>query len=84
MDFTIVYRNRPPNYYINRYQYRFKEFGDNWQQLDLSRPIMFSQLVPGSYVLEIREFDGVNTQTVCWSMKIIVTPPWWGNRLVLF
>jgi len=45
---------------------------------------MFSQLVPGSYVLEIREFDGVNTQTVCWSMKIIVTPPWWETGWFYF
>jgi len=81
---SLSFTETGTDYYINRYQYRFKEFGDNWQQLDLSRPIMFSQLVPGSYVLEIREFDGVNTQTVCWSMKIIVTPPWWETGWFYF
>lgn len=81
---SLAFTETGTDYYINRYQYRFKEFGDNWQQLDLSRPIMFSQLAPGSYILEIREFDGVNTQTVCWSMKIVVTPPWWKTGWFYF
>jgi signal transduction histidine kinase/ligand-binding sensor domain-containing protein/AraC-like DNA-binding protein len=74
---TFTFTETGTNFYENRYQYRIQGFSDSWQYLDLSYPISFSQLVPGSYTLEIRPYDGITAHPVCWKMGIIVTPPWW-------
>jgi hypothetical protein len=52
---------------------------DEWQSLDLSYPVSFSQLSPGNYVFEIRKYDGFADQPVCWSMSMTVAPPWWNT-----
>lgn len=65
--------------YRNKYQYRIAGFSDTWQYLNLSYPITFSQLDPGEYRLEIRKYDGSIETPVCWSMDILITPPWWNT-----
>ena len=60
----------------SRYQYRLKGFSDKWQNLDISMPITFSQLNPGRYNLEIREYDASEEQEVLWSLDILALPLW--------
>ncbi|MBP1614846.1 MAG: hypothetical protein H6Q13_2294 [Bacteroidetes bacterium] len=76
---SLSFTETGTDFYNNKYQYRIRGFSDNWQYLNLSYPISFSQLVPGSYVLEIRKYDGFADKPVCWSMDITVTPPWWNT-----
>ena len=66
------------NYY-NSYQYRIKGFSEEWQYLDISKPITFSQLPPGDYSLSIRLNDVSKTENAepVWSLQIAITPPWW-------
>jgi Signal transduction histidine kinase len=72
--------------YHNSYQYRIEGFTEDWQYLDLSKPITFSQLPPGNYTLLIRPtamaFDSRNE--TFWSLDIAVTPPWWKTNLFYF
>lgn len=63
-------------HFLNRYLYRMKGFADTWQYLDMSMPLTFSQLNPGTYTLEIKKY-GEEDDAICWSMTIAVTPPWW-------
>ena len=74
---SFTFTETGTDFYNNKYQYRILGFSDNWQYLDLAYPISFSQLVHGNYTLEIRKYDGFRNNPVCWSMNIMVTPPWW-------
>ncbi|WP_321332247.1 two-component regulator propeller domain-containing protein [uncultured Bacteroides sp.] len=76
---TLSFTETGTDFYNNKYQYRIRGFSENWQYLNLSYPISFSQLTPGTYVLEIREYDGFTDKPVCWSMDITVIPPWWNT-----
>lgn len=62
------------------YQFRIKGFSDNWQFINLANPVVFSQLLPGSYTLEIRSFDYGIGELPGWSLNLTVTPPWWKTR----
>ncbi|SHE99499.1 Signal transduction histidine kinase [Dysgonomonas macrotermitis] len=66
------------NYY-NSYQYQIKGFSDDWQYLDITKPITFSQLPPGNYTLQIRlNNTSLNDKNEpLWSLHIAITPPWW-------
>lgn len=70
--------------YCNRYLYRMKGFTDTWQYLDISVPLTFSQLNPGTYTLELMKYSEESGDKPCWSMTIIVTPPWWQTPLFYF
>lgn len=70
--------------YLNKYLYRMKGFTDSWQYLDMSVPLTFSQLNPGTYTLEIMKYSEESGNKLCWSMTIIVTPPWWQTSLFYF
>lgn len=70
--------------YCNRYLYRIKGFTDSWQYLDIFVPLTFSQLNPGTYTLEIIKYNEESGDRPCWSMAIIVTPPWWKTPLFYF
>lgn len=65
--------------FCNKYLYRLKGFTDNWQYLDTSTPLTFSQLNPGNYILEITKYP--KDKSLCWSMPITVTPPWWKTTI---
>jgi signal transduction histidine kinase/ligand-binding sensor domain-containing protein/DNA-binding response OmpR family regulator len=67
------------DFYNNRYQYHIKGFGDSWQYLDISNPITFSRLDPGQYTLEIRRYDYGPEPEICWSMSLVIIPPWWKS-----
>ncbi|GEM_PF-500408 len=60
----------------NKYQYRLKGFSDSWQYLDLSGPVTFSQLNPGRYTLEIRQYDTGEGADIFWSLEATVLPLW--------
>lgn len=72
--------------YHNSYQYRIKGFTEDWQYLDLAKPITFSQLPPGNYTLLIRPtttpFD--TQDETFWNLDIIITPPWWKTNIFYF
>ncbi len=59
-------------------------FTDSWQYLDMSVPLTFSQLNPGTYTLEIMKYNEESGTKPCWSMSIIVAPPWWKTPLFYF
>lgn len=65
--------------YHNSYQYQIKGFSDDWQYLDITKPITFSQLPPGDYTLQIRLNNTSLTKKYdpLWSLHITITPPWW-------
>lgn len=69
--------------YQNSYQYLIKGFTEEWQYLDMYKPITFSQLPPGDYTLLIRPNTGsLDTQNeTCWSLNITITPPWWKTNV---
>ncbi len=70
--------------YSNKYLYRMKGFTDSWQYLDMSVPLTFSQLNPGTYTLEIMKYNEKPGNDPCWSMTLVVTPPWWKTTLFYF
>lgn len=70
--------------YCNKYLYRMIGFTDSWQYLDMSVPLTFSQLNPGTYTLEIMKYNEESGTKPCWSMSIIVAPPWWKTPLFYF
>lgn len=62
----------------NRYRYRFPPFLNEWTEIDSRRDISFTNLDPGSYLLEVQ---GTNNDGI-WStesatMSVVVTPPFW-------
>jgi signal transduction histidine kinase/ligand-binding sensor domain-containing protein/DNA-binding response OmpR family regulator len=65
------------NNFKNHYQYKIDGFSQNWQLLDLEKPIIFSQLQPGNYHLVIKRFDADENENPLWHLDIIVNPPWW-------
>lgn len=67
------------DFYRNKYQYRISGFSDTWQYLNFSHPITFSQLDPGEYMLEIKKYGEQAGSPVCWSMDLMITPPWWNT-----
>lgn len=81
---SLSFTETGTDFYNNKYQYRIRGFSDSWLYLDFSQPILFSQLVPGKYTLEIRKYDGSNSLPVCWSLAIEVTPPWWKTGWFYF
>lgn len=66
--------------YKTSYQFRIKGFSDNWQFINLGNPVVFSQLLPGNYTLEIRSFDYGLGEIPDWSLNLTVTPPWWKTK----
>lgn len=64
--------------YINQYLYKLEGFSDQWQLLDLSRPLTFSQLNPGNYTLQIVKYNG-EQKKLAKSIKIEILPPWWKS-----
>lgn len=60
----------------NKFQYRIRGFGNSWQYLDLSSPIIISQLNPGRYTLEIRRYGIGEDTEISWSMAMTVLPLW--------
>lgn len=62
--------------YRNKYQYYIKGFSDNWQYIDIDKPITFSQLQPGKYVLQIRQL-GAENNVPCYHLDMTILPPWW-------
>ncbi len=65
------------NNFKNHYQYKIDGFSQNWQLLDMDKPIIFSQLQPGNYKLVIKRFDAPETDNPLKTLDIIVIPPWW-------
>jgi len=66
--------------YHNSYQYQIKGFSEDWQYLDISKPITFSQLPAGNYTLFIRSNNNTSLSDQnepLWSLHIAITPPWW-------
>ncbi len=69
--------------YQNSYQYQIKGFSEEWQHLDISKPITFSRLPSGEYTLLIRS----NGESLAkrsdpfWSLHISILPPWWQTNL---
>jgi signal transduction histidine kinase/ligand-binding sensor domain-containing protein/DNA-binding response OmpR family regulator len=74
------------NSYNNTYQYYVEGFSDNWQYLDISKPITFSQLPPGNYKLLIRlnHLSSDLENAPIWSLNINITPPWWRTNTAYF
>ena len=72
--------------YHNSYQYRITGFSEDWQYIDISKPITFSQLPPGNYTLSIRLNDASQTEDAepVWSLQINITPPWWETGVFYF
>lgn len=62
------------------YQFRIKGFSDEWQFINLANPVVFSQLLPGTYTLEIRSFDYGIGELPGWSLVLTVVPPWWKTK----
>ncbi|MDD4499799.1 MAG: ATP-binding protein [Bacteroidales bacterium] len=65
------------NNFKNHYQYKIEGFSQNWQLLDVDKPIIFSQLQPDNYKLIIKRFDASETEAPLLTLGIIVIPPWW-------
>lgn len=65
------------NNFKNHYQYKIDGFSQNWQFLDLDKPIIFSQLQPGNYHLIIKRINASTSENPLWQLDIIVIPPWW-------
>jgi signal transduction histidine kinase len=69
--------------YQNSYQYQIKGFSEEWQHLDISKPITFSRLPAGDYTLLIRSNGESLTEKnePFWSLHISISPPWWQTNL---
>lgn len=65
----------------NYYQFRIRDFSENWQFTGLDNPVTFSQLLPGEYTLEIKSVNSDENDSPDWSLKLTVTPPWWEKRV---
>lgn len=65
----------------NYYQFRIRDFSENWQFTGLDNPVTFSQLLPGEYTLEIKSINSGENDSPDWSLKLTVTPPWWEKRI---
>jgi len=65
------------NNFKNHYQYKIDGFSQNWQFLDLDKPIIFSQLQPGNYHLIIKRVNASMSENPLWQLDINVIPPWW-------
>jgi signal transduction histidine kinase/ligand-binding sensor domain-containing protein/DNA-binding response OmpR family regulator len=65
------------DHFRNQYQYRIKGFSDEWQYFDISQPLTFSQLRPGTYTLFIRRHGVSSEHEPYWHFHITVRPPWW-------
>lgn len=72
------------NNFINHYQYKIDGFSQNWQFLDIDKPIIFSQLQPGEYKLVIKRLDADENENPLWNLDIIVTPPWYKTNWFYF
>ena len=62
--------------YRNKYQYFIEGFSDSWQYIDIDKPITFSQLQPGKYILWIRQI-GAENSAPCYHLNMTILPPWW-------
>lgn len=67
----------------NSYSYRLRGFDDEWHELNGPKQLTYSNLLPGTYYLEIRgsNNDGIWNPTPT-TLKIKVMPPWWMSWLM--
>jgi signal transduction histidine kinase/CheY-like chemotaxis protein len=65
----------------NRYRYRLEGFEEAWNEVDHTRRfVTYTSMEPGNYVFRVigSNNDGIwNEEGV--SIRITVTPPWWGT-----
>ncbi len=66
------------------YKFRISRFSENWQYTGLDNPVTFSQLLPGNYLLEIKNIGSDENDPPEWSLNLTVTPPWWEKRSTKF
>lgn len=81
---SLSFAETGPDYFKKRYQFRINGFSDSWQLIDLNNPVTFSQLLPGSYVLEIRQFNQNSDKPADWTIDMSISPPWWKTGLFKF
>jgi signal transduction histidine kinase/ligand-binding sensor domain-containing protein/DNA-binding response OmpR family regulator len=79
-DFTIYFST---DSYVTpektTYYYRLRGFNDEWMQCQPNmRSVTYTNLTPGSYVLEVKAVtnDGVASKNVA-SLEIVIHPPFW-------
>jgi hypothetical protein len=71
--------------YLQRFSYRLVKNGnESWQETGFQRNIIFSNLAPGNYLLQIKVFSKSNT----WpeqikEISIIISPPFWQTAWFL-
>lgn len=65
----------------NEYAYRMAGFSDQWLPLGGRREVTFTNLDPATYVFEVKasNSDGVWNDAGRASLRVIVTPPFWGT-----
>jgi len=64
----------------NRYRYILEGFDDEWVYAGERREAIYTNLTPGEYTFRVQgsNNDGIwNIQGA--SLKLIITPPWWGT-----
>jgi len=71
------------DYTQNGYEYKLNGYSNEWQYLDISKPLSFSKLPPGEYVISVRLAPVLNSDDIepLWSMNINITKPWWKTWL---
>ena len=65
----------------NRYKYRMEGFEEEWNEVDSARRFAtYTNLDPGDYVFRVigSNNDGIWNEEGA-SIRITVTPPWWGT-----
>ncbi|PTQ96593.1 two component regulator with propeller domain [Mucilaginibacter yixingensis] len=60
------------------YSYRLRNFDDEWHMNKNSRKVIYTNLPPGEYQLEVKCHNGyLFEETPYKALTIIISPPWW-------
>ncbi len=75
ISFAALHYSAPEK---NKYQYKLSPLNEEWISLGNSHQVLFSNLEPGEYTLEVRasNADGIWTPEPI-SMNFVITPPFW-------
>ena len=71
--------------YLQRFAYRLVKNGDEpWQEIGAQRNIIFSNLAPSKYLLQVKVFSKNNSWTEqIKEVSIIIKPPFWKTSLFI-
>lgn len=73
---SLAPKKTPAGFNMTDYEYRLKNYDDAWYQTG-GDIILYTNLSPGKYVLEVRNRYGGDKREVLCSLGISILPPWY-------